>query len=94
MRGHKEMLCTICRKKLGGDYIHVWRTLDTMKSGKPVQWAKIPVHKDCKEQTEHEIMKSKIGNAAGLDCFMYSMDEPRNVDERPIDEYSKLRRGY
>lgn len=72
------MLCTICKKPMHPtrDTAVVWRTLDSLKSGKPKQWAKLPIHNNCAKLIEREIMSSKIRIAAGQDGFEYSVDKP------------------
>lgn len=95
LEGSQYMLRTLCKERLKGNYDHVWRTLETVKSGRPIQWAKMPVHHECKERVEMEVMKSRIGIAAGLDCYNYALEKPSNVDERPINPNTRLReRGY
>lgn len=87
-----NMLCTICKKKLKtSDTATVWRTLNTVLSGMPRQWAQLPIHDDCKQAAESELIKCKIQVSAGHDNYAYLMNKPNNVDEREIDEYFKLR---
>ena len=71
------MWCSICKQNLpvvNHDYI--WRTVG-MSDVKPKQWAKLPVHKECKEATEQEMMKCKILIAADIPAYEYSFTEPK-----------------
>lgn len=94
--GEQFMLCTVCKERLNSvNYNHIWRTLNTVKSGKSIQWARLPIHDsdECRELGAMEVAKARIGIAAGLNCYNFSFTDPKNIDERPIDPLTKERRN-